>query len=378
MMDKSTLWQGDLYSVSIDEMSLLSNLSSEELGARRAKLAEIVPKRQYGDGVETHEDFIRPQHAKDEVQQAAAKELHWVRVWLGEIERTNPKEDTDGFAKAATRARGFLLNYGIDFKGMRKTYVFWSKSRCRYIQVNYELHRQLVSKGQRQIGYHFKANFGFVSANPNEHLPNARQPSVRPEQSDQARAWVQKYPWRGSCISLGALFGTGTMEPNTPLWHAIRILKCYEVFKAGCADLKGGAKGDGLAPDEIMSGLKEASELSFTAGLSANAIEKKPLEYEVAALQQTTSKRAKAGGAKSASQRAKRVEAFMAEIEVLGVLFPKVSEKRLVDQAFENVVARDSALWRQGKGQKDTYLSGDIRSQEPYKSRYDTIFRQTA
>ena len=55
-----------------------------------------------------------------------------------------------------------------------------------------------------------------------------------------------------------------------------------------------------------------------------------------------------------------------------------VIEKRLVDQAFETVVGRDLDLWRQGRGQKDAYLSQDIRSVEPYKSRYYAVFTQTA
>ena len=76
MTHRPTLWQGDLYSVSMDEMSLLSRLSPVELSARRTELAEIVPRRQYGDGVETFEDFIHPQHATDENQSVAAKELY--------------------------------------------------------------------------------------------------------------------------------------------------------------------------------------------------------------------------------------------------------------------------------------------------------------
>ena len=48
-------------------------------------MVEIVPKRQYGDGVETYRDFIRHQHVRDVNQRAAAKELYWVRVWRGEI-----------------------------------------------------------------------------------------------------------------------------------------------------------------------------------------------------------------------------------------------------------------------------------------------------
>jgi hypothetical protein len=68
----------------------------------------------------------------------------------------------------------------------------------------------------------------------------------------------------------------------------------------------------------------------------------------------------------------------MTELEALGVYYPTIKEQTLVDEAFNNVVERDPKLWRQGRGQKEAYLSEHIRSVEPYKSRYYTIFGQTA
>lgn len=101
--EKPQLWEGALFAPNLDELVALSEMSRDEMQDRRDELAEIVPKRQYGDGIETYDDFILPQHAATSGQARAAKELYWLRSHLGEIEPRFPSEDTGFFCKGCPR-----------------------------------------------------------------------------------------------------------------------------------------------------------------------------------------------------------------------------------------------------------------------------------
>ncbi|GAA3868016.1 hypothetical protein [Celeribacter arenosi] len=169
----------------------------------------------------------------------------------------------------------------------------------------------------------------------------------------------------------------GQVEPSTPLWHAINVVLGYDWFTYVRQRAGRNAAHGALIPDEADRLLKEASEISFMAGMSAAAFDRKPLEYEVVAMKEAKRKRGAASGQASNNKRAARVAAFWSEIEALADLFPKMTEERIVAQAFENAVANDPDLWRQGKGQMEAYLSDDIRSTEPYKSQYYALFQKT-
>ena len=388
MTETSEAWQGDLYELSLGELLALQDMSLADKQARRDELARVVPTRDYGDGTDTYEDFIEPQHATGPEQAAAAKELFWIRSDLGEIERIHPNAESDLFVIAVIRARAYLREIGIDYRGDRETVVFWSEQRGRHVQVDLDLYQRLILKGEREIGYRFGRLFRFEPSDPNRDLPRADHSSISRDQKAQAEAWLQKYPWRNGCRRLAALFSQGEIEPNTPFWHAVAVLTHHERFTRGLTASVRDAESGGLTAEEAESGgltaeeaeeaLKEASEVSFAAGLSAAAFARKPLEYDVMAMRAAKLKRATASGKASNSKRAARVAAFWSEIEALSQLYPQISETRLIDQAFENAVAKDPDLWRQGRGQKEAYLSEDIRSVEPYKSRYYALFSKTA
>jgi hypothetical protein len=377
MIDPSELWQGSLYQLSLDEMIVLHDMVREQRQSRRDALARIVPKRLYGDGTETYEDFILPQHGEDPGQAAAAKELYWLRAFLNEIEPSNPNSESTLFAVAAVEALAYMRELGIDYRGARKTVVFWSSRRGRYVQIDLDLYQKLVLKGERQVGFQFGKLLRFEPGNPNRDLPRADSPSITPEQKAQAEAWLKKYPWRNGSYQLTRLLSLQLAEPNTPFWHAATVVMNHERFVSDLEETVLDARSRWLLPSEAEDALKDASEVSFAAGLSAAALAKKPLEYDVVALREGKAKRAEASGKASNSKRAARVAAFWGEIEALAYLYPQISEARLVDQAFENAVAQDPDLWRQGKGQKEAYLSEDIRSKEPYKSRYYALFAKT-
>lgn len=83
------------------------------------------------------------------------------------------------------------------------------------------------------------------------------------------------------------------------------------------------------------------------------------------------------GGDASAKAKTQRLNSFMEEIEALGDLFPRMNADVIEDKAFQNAVNKNTNLWCEGKGQKENYLSNHIRSQEPWKSRYNVIFHKT-
>ncbi len=82
---------------------------------------------------------------------------------------------------------------------------------------------------------------------------------------------------------------------------------------------------------------------------------------------------------RKASQSAKRNRLFMflAEIEKLGDLVGRVSEKAILDQAFQNAIEQDQSLWRQGRGQQAEYETL-LRSEPEYRVKYYQVFDQTA
>lgn len=71
-----------------------------------------------------------------------------------------------------------------------------------------------------------------------------------------------------------------------------------------------------------------------------------------------------------------RLEAFINEIEALKNLVGRISEDRLVSQAYDNAVANNRGM---PKSKNIIFEYGAIlRSLEPYKSQYETVFRKNA
>tara|TARA_B110000879_G_C11077992_1_gene473560 strand:- start:90 stop:1106 length:1017 start_codon:yes stop_codon:yes gene_type:complete len=84
------------------------------------------------------------------------------------------------------------------------------------------------------------------------------------------------------------------------------------------------------------------------------------------------------GGKSSSKSKDKRLNSFMSHIEKLGKHYPEISVDFIEKTAFQNAIKENKDLWIQGRNQMDGYLSKHIRSEEPYKARYDAIFNKTA
>lgn len=367
-------WRGQSDTFELDEFVSLNELSKEALHELTETLQAKVPKRQYGDGVETYEDYILPHHADTQGMFKAAKQLQLIRMLQGDIEDGDVGENSNNIETAVLLAIATLRRHQIKYLGTRNTFVYWSDKRKRYVQIDADLRQLLLIKGQRELGFRCHKDRYRVDAGHNEDLPDRDHPAITQNQKHKASVWFQKYPWRGGSENLSSLFSLELLEPNTPLWHAIRILCCHEQIKRNRKDVENTPIRKMLTNEDVLSFVQETAELGFAIGQSANTLKKKPLEYDVVSFGKTKRARTKASGLKSASNRTKRVEAFLDEIENLGELYPRISEKHIVDEAFDKAVANDPDLWRQGKGRKETYLSQNIRSEERYKSRYYAIF----
>ncbi|GAA3868005.1 hypothetical protein [Celeribacter arenosi] len=201
--DEPKLWQGELYSVVKEELLSLVTTSLSDKEARRHTLAALVPTRTYGDGTDTYEDFIRPEHAATSEQAAAAKELYWLRVSLGEITSERPTDETTFFADAEGAARAYLREQGIDFMDEQTTIVFWSPRRQRYVTIDLDFYQNLLMRARREIGFIFGRMLRFEPGYTGDGLPPAYHPVVTAAQRARAEAWLNKYPWRNGTYSLG-------------------------------------------------------------------------------------------------------------------------------------------------------------------------------
>ncbi|PHO03015.1 hypothetical protein CSC82_13910 [Rhodobacteraceae bacterium 4F10] len=87
-------------------------------------------------------------------------------------------------------------------------------------------------------------------------------------------------------------------------------------------------------------------------------------------------RRVEASGLKSKQQRIKRLEKVMGEIEKLSNSFPEFSEELIVRQAFDNATSKVSNMPKSKKTLDDYETT--LRSDEPFKSRYEAVFGKNA
>lgn len=89
----------------------------------------------------------------------------------------------------------------------------------------------------------------------------------------------------------------------------------------------------------------------------------------------TQAVRTAASGSASAKKRLENLECFMVEIENIGSHFPTFSEEEIVSRAFLN--ARLVRAMPKSRKTRDDY-EVTLRSEEPFKSRYQRVFQKNA
>ncbi|GAB5437850.1 hypothetical protein [Falsiruegeria mediterranea] len=116
----------------------------------------------------------------------------------------------------------------------------------------------------------------------------------------------------------------------------------------------------------------------FKAGYLTKEIEAIHGGTEQAAVQSVAIKhRAGKGGARaSRDRRLANLESYLQEIEKLASVVGVFSEKRILDQAFESARENNPQMPKSKKSREDYETT--LRSEEPFKSRYEAVFRKNA
>ncbi len=338
-----------------------------------------VPTREYGDGAETFEDYILPQHAVTYEDYYASDLLVQVRRALSIYQKQVAElSDARPLEPAITLANQVLNLNTVSYRGMRDTFVYWSERRNRLIQIDAKVRRAIFEKGQRELGYRFHFEDYHFADHQNADLPFANPNPPKKGELPSDMIWSRKYPWRAHSRSLYFHLHHEIFEPNTKLWHALLILWRYDEFNRTLEEMVGVNREKRPSPDYLKWQLLNVAESCFEIGQSYDALQKKTYEHQAISYREEKAARSTASGRKSTDLKARRIESLMCAIERHGDLYPRVSEQRIVDQAFDMVVQENPKLWAQGKGQKEAYLSEYIRSVEPYKSRYYRIFGKSA
>lgn len=368
---------GEYYKITFPQL-----WAKSEQRAYLAHLRTVVPLREHGDGAEKYVDHIHHWEAETYDVYCAAKHLERLEHLDQNDNGFQSNIPSSAFARSLDLAKSILKEHGIEFLGLDNTFVFWSQTRGRFVQIDQSLRAKILTKGQRELGIRFKRDRYSNLDETIINLPVEEPKSGDPKTFPRELLWKRKYPWRGGSMSLNQLRQRLRLEPYTAIWHAINILWQYEQYRSRFEELFTDMfEGHGeVSPERSFwqPELLAAAKMGFELGMSTDAVRKKEFEYKAINLDQSQSARVKASGQKSASNRAQRIEALMQEIEALKDHYPTFSEDAVVEQAAANAIGKNPDLWRQGKGQIETYLSDVIRSREPYKTRYNAVFNKTA
>lgn len=298
-------------------------------------LKRIVPTRKWGDGIETYEDFIRPNETET-WEMLYASELLWdVRKLLGSFQRSTNSADTP-FKYAVDRAKDVLLNHGINFQGMRKTFLFHSRAGHPR-QIDGVIRHKIFIKGEESIGSKLyddgREFFGELFDYSDEYFEISR------EKIKKELTWTRQYPWRGS-LSLSLWYRLDRFEPYTPLWYAVTILDLYENVLVSQMDLLfGSSRTKNFSRSELASTVLSITGNAVTIGQHVEALDKKDIEYEAVKAREGLKNRTNASGNKSTEKRLNNLEHYMCAIESLKGAVGLMSDDRILDAAYENVKA---------------------------------------
>ena len=117
---------------------------------------------------------------------------------------------------------------------------------------------------------------------------------------------------------------------------------------------------------------------SYDSGYASRELEQAHGGAERIAMQSLEARRAAGtgGGEASRKRRLRNLEVVIDEIEKLSGAVGLISEDRIVEQAFEAAKNRESNMPKSRKTLEDYGTA--LRSEEPFKSRYEAVFRKNA
>ncbi len=360
----------------------ITSLPESELREMIAILESVVPQRQFGDGMETYTDFIRPEEATSSEIAGAARLLEGAQSWLHNRSDRHIVSAEELFAKPIAKAVSVLRDLGVEgLPDPRQFGRHAPKAASKHATEAKEEEQRFFEQISEARLERLQVGKATISRNVLVTLDENSPPEgIKPSDIEDARAAVVRRKSQTDTkqyYQLTVDFALGEIDPFSPLWHSFNIL--YQVdsyFNQLSVLFDPGSQRPSEALIQQVE-LNALSKCSLEIGASFSSLMTKEAEYVAVSKGKDDAKRGRLGGAKSSSNKAKRIGSFVGQIEALGHLFPQISEERLVGQAFENAVAQNPELWTQGSGQRDNYLI-IIRSEDPYKSRYDAVFRKTA
>lgn len=239
---------------------LLSNAEHEEL---LGILKEIVPKRLFGDGIETYLDHILPGEAKTpEINSAAQLLQQMLRYPRREFSHADQLL-VSPFKDARQVAYGVLRAHNVVFEGWRNTYFYWHPKRKQFVQVRRK-RAELIIANRSKLQERQSAAIG--------DFKEFRK-LLRLE-----RTWMNTYPWR-RCHSLSYLWRFDEFESFTPLWHALNIISCHSGFRDEFHEETRWAQHD-VSRKDYARNLLRAVETGMEIGRSYEALKRKKYEVE--------------------------------------------------------------------------------------------------
>ena len=236
---------------------IIESIPEDELHEALNILEKVLPRRTWGDGVETYEDVIHPNEIDFD-------ENH-LNIWFGVnsfikirnlIFNNQSNLTKDIFIVSRNLALNALEDSDIKYEGLANTYFYLTKIEKGQIKLRdgRNSYRQ-ISKARFEKIRRLKPNLS-----PNEYVE-----------------WEIKYLWRMS-FSLNKVFETGDIEPFTELWHAINILIKCEKYENIISINSGKKISENIQKIFDLDDLYNVASLSLEIGKSHDALIKKKIE----------------------------------------------------------------------------------------------------
>jgi len=233
-------------------------------------LKAFVPKRWFGHGIETYEDFITPEEATDSIIHNAAFMLRYIRI---EAEGMMRNIQFNFFEQAERIAiRTLSEQFGVEYEGCGYTYLYKRRD---------DSWRQLPSR----IGMAIEK----------------RRDEKRSVMGDREFVeWVSLYPWRSAGTLLQLMCLDSVFIPNSPVDHAVNLLSIMEPYQDSMSNLQGGR-------GQVEMETQRLANASFYIGRHYEALIRKPYEeYAVRKLEEVKRNRENGMNGGQAGKKAER------------------------------------------------------------------------
>lgn len=250
------------------------------------RIEEIIPKREFGDGLETYLDAIEPRHANDLDEYYLACLYNDTIRNLGYRRRGASSlggEISDfhqPFRSSVNAAINVLVESGICFEGWYSTYLWQHPTTKEWFQVartDYEAYeRQCYDDGRSPLEPKFIA---IDEAHEVKFFAKFAELKLEPPEilrvdldEDNPQLWTTAQP-------LSMCYHRNLFEPNTPFWHALNILAHYfQEFRSRWDEVVEKNSWRSQGRKDVARSMIATSRAAIAIGRSHEALEKKRFE----------------------------------------------------------------------------------------------------